>query len=161
MSGFSTLAELDFNHSHLRFFSLLGEALRIKMAVGGAATEVTAAQFPDQVAAIFAMITADTAFAGVVVEIALCRAEVEGANGVGRQGAEAHGGDVKDRRGVGLAAIWTADRHAEAGGVRYLDRTHGVPDTFVAGLINVQLGTERLVAHFIFGASVNQRALGT
>ncbi|MNG69940.1 hypothetical protein D3C79_283130 [compost metagenome] len=96
MARFGALAEFDFNHFYLRAFCLLGEALRIEMAVGGAAAEIAAAQFPHQIAAVLAVIAADAALAGVMIEIAFRCAKIEGADGVGRQRAEAHGGDIKD-----------------------------------------------------------------
>src|SRR5699024_4447194 len=66
VAGLGALAELDLDHPHLRLLRLGGEALRIECAVLGAAAEVAAAQLPDQVAAMLAVVRADAAFAGVV-----------------------------------------------------------------------------------------------
>ena len=82
-------------------------------AVVVAAAEIAAADLPDQVAAEFAMIAADAAFAGVVREAAELGALVEGANGVRAERAEAHGGDVEERQRIGLAAVGAADRDAK------------------------------------------------
>ncbi|MNE01747.1 hypothetical protein D3C80_941970 [compost metagenome] len=70
VAGFGALAELDLDHPHLRAARLGGEAFRVELAVAGAAAEVAAAQFPDQVAAVLAVVGADAALAGVVVEVA-------------------------------------------------------------------------------------------
>lgn len=96
VAGFGALAELDFNHFHLRALRLFGKAARIEMAVGGAAAEIAAAQLPHQIAVVFAVIAADAALAGVVVEVAFGRAEVERADGVGGERAEAHRRNVED-----------------------------------------------------------------
>ncbi|SPZ60493.1 Uncharacterised protein [Serratia quinivorans] len=161
MARLGALTEFDFNHFDLRVFSLLGKALRIKMAIAGAATKIAASQFPHQIAAVLTVIAADAALTGVMIKIALGRAQIEGTNGIGRQRAETHGGDIKDRGGVGLAAAGAADRHAEAGRIGYRYRTHGMADAFIAGLIDVQLSAEGFVTHLVFGAAIDQRALST
>ena len=143
-------AELDFNHFHLRALRLFGKAPRVEMAVGGAAAEIAAAQLPHQIAVVFPVIAADAALTGVVVEIALGRTEVERADGIGGERAEAHSRNVKDRRGVGLAAVGAADGDAETGRVGGFHRPHGVADALIAGLVDIQQGAERLVAHLVF-----------
>ena len=85
MARFGALAHLDFDHAHLRVLRLHGETFRVETAVAGAAAEVAAAQFPGQVAAVFTVIGADAAFAGVVGKVAKLRALVQRANGVGAQ----------------------------------------------------------------------------
>ncbi|MNZ92085.1 hypothetical protein D3C78_1110960 [compost metagenome] len=97
MPGFCALAELDFDHLHLWIARLIGKAFGIKAASGSAATEVATANFPDQVAAMFTVIRADAAFTGVMGKAPLFRPLVECSNGVGAEGAEAHGRDVEDR----------------------------------------------------------------
>ena len=59
------------------------ELLGAERAVGVAAAEIARADFPDDVAAVLAMIGAVAAFAGVVGEIAFLGAGVERADGVG------------------------------------------------------------------------------
>lgn len=159
--GLAPLAELDFNHFHLRALRLFGKAPRVEMAVGGAAAEIAAAQLPHQIAVVFPVIAADAALTGVVVEIALGRTEVERADGIGGERAEAHSRNVKDRRGVGLAAVGAADGDAETGRVGGFHRPHGVADALIAGLVDIQQGAERLVAHLVFRPAIHQRALGT
>jgi hypothetical protein len=66
MAGLGTLADLDLDHLHLRVLRLGGEAFGVEAPVLGAAAEIAAAQFPDQVAAVFAVVGADAAFAGVM-----------------------------------------------------------------------------------------------
>ena len=85
MAGLGTLAHLDFDHAHLRVLGLHGEAFGVETAVAGAAAEVTAAQFPGQVAAVFSVIGADAAFAGVMGKVAELGAVVECPDRVGAQ----------------------------------------------------------------------------
>lgn len=92
------MANLDFDHPHLRAACLGGKAFGVEAPVWRAAPEVAAAQFPDQVAAMLAVIGADAAFAGVMVEVAQLGALVEGADGVGAERAKAHRRYVEDRR---------------------------------------------------------------
>ena len=61
---------------HLRILRLIGEARRIKFSVSGAAAEVAAAKFPDQIAAVLSVIARDGAFAGVMREAAGLCAEI-------------------------------------------------------------------------------------
>lgn len=114
MARLGTLAQFHLDHLHLWIHCLLGEALRIEAPLFVAAAKVTAAQFPDQITAVLAMITADAAFAGVVGEVAELGATIERTDRVGAERAEAHRGDVEDRRAVRLAALRTADADAKA-----------------------------------------------
>ncbi len=160
VSRLGALAELDLDHLHLRVEGLGGEALRVELAIAGAAPEVAAAQFPDQVAAVLAVIGTDAALAGVVVEVAHLRATVQRANGVGAEGAETHRRDVEQRSGVRLAALWPADVDAELAGIAEWRRTHRVADEFVAGGVHVDQGAEGLLRAFVLRPRVDQRALG-
>src|SRR5262249_23688464 len=81
--------------------------------VGGAG-EIAGGDRGKQVATKFAMIPADPAFAGVVRKASSLGSAVEGANGVCAERAEAHGGNVKQRQGVGLAARGAAHGHTKA-----------------------------------------------
>ena len=74
------------------------ELLGGERAVGIAAAEIARADLPDDVAAAFAVIGAEAAFAGVVREAAHLGAGVERADGVGAERAEAHGRDVEHAR---------------------------------------------------------------
>ncbi|MNI48751.1 hypothetical protein D3C73_1033310 [compost metagenome] len=160
MTGFCALAHLDFDHPHLRRLRLRGEAFRVETAIAGAATEVAAAEFPGQVAAVFAVIGADAAFTGVVGEVAELGALVQRANGVGAERAEAHGRDVEHRRRIRLGALRAADGHAKTARVTQRSRAHGVADEFEARLVNVDQGAERFVGAFILGPGIDQRTLG-
>lgn len=153
------MAHLDFDHAHLRAARLGGEAFGVETPVRRAATEVAAAQFPDQVAAMLAVIRADTAFAGVMVEVAQLGALVEGADGIGAERAEAHGRNVEDRGRVRLAALRPADDDAEAARVGQRRRAHGVADELETRLVYVYQGAERFVRGFVLGPGVHQRAL--
>jgi len=90
-----TLAQLDLDHLHLAAGGLLRELARIEAAQFIAAAEIAAGDFPDQVAAEFAMIRTDAALAGVVCEAAHPRTAVERADGVGAECSEAHRRDVQ------------------------------------------------------------------
>src|SRR5438045_7750963 len=68
MPGLRTLADLEFDHFHLVEASDLRELYRIEMPVLGTTTEITGADFPDQIATILPVIWADAALAGVVRE---------------------------------------------------------------------------------------------
>ncbi|MCY1179726.1 hypothetical protein D9M73_201400 [compost metagenome] len=160
MAGFGALAELDLDHPHLRGAGLGGEAFRVELAVTGAAAEVAATQFPDQVAAVLAVVGADAAFAGVVIEVAELGALVERADGVGAEGAETHGRDVEHRGRIGLGALRPAHQHAEGVRVAERRRAHGMADEFEAGLVDVDQGAEGLVAPFVLGPRIDQRTLG-
>ncbi|MNZ81595.1 hypothetical protein D3C78_1002670 [compost metagenome] len=85
VAGFGALAHLDLDHPHLRAACLLCEALGVEAPVCSATAEVTAAQLPGQVAAVFAVVRADAAFAGVMGEITQLGALVQGADGIGAE----------------------------------------------------------------------------
>src|SRR3546814_19867737 len=99
----------------LRVGRLLRKADRVEPAVGGPAAEIAAADFPDQVAAMLAMIGADRTFAGIMRESAQLRALVQRLNGVGAQGAKAHGGNFDDRRPIGRGEIGSASGRERGG----------------------------------------------
>src|SRR5256885_17243602 len=76
----------------------------VEAAIVVAAAEVARGHFPDQVAAVHAVVLADGALARVVRKAAHLRALVQRQDGIGRQRAEAHGRDVEDAGAVGLGA---------------------------------------------------------
>src|SRR5262249_47313467 len=127
-------------------------------AVGIAAAEIARADLPDDVAAMFAMIWAESALAGVVREPALGGALVERPNGVWAQRTEAHGGHVEHGSAVGHAAVGPADGDAERV-FRGRARRHRVADEFVAVLVDVVLRAERPLVERELGALVDDRAL--
>jgi hypothetical protein len=113
MAGLGALRKLDLDHLDLRLARLLRESLRVEISVRCAAAEIAAADLPDQIAAVLAVIAADRAFAGIVGEIAELGALIERAHRVGRERAEAHCRNVEYRTGVRLLAGAAADLHAE------------------------------------------------
>lgn len=160
MARFGALAELDLDHLHLRAGGLGGETLGIEATVRGTATEVAAAQLPDQITAVLAVVGADAAFTSVVVELAEFRPFVERANGVGTERAEAHRRDVEQGRRVRLAALWPADLHAKAARVGQRRRAHRVADELETVLVHIAQCAEGFVGALVLGARIHQRALG-
>src|SRR5690606_11954711 len=61
MPGFGALAQLDFDHLHLRAASLSSETLRIEGAVIVTTAKITAAQLPDQITTVLKVIGTDAA----------------------------------------------------------------------------------------------------
>ncbi|MCY1427911.1 hypothetical protein D9M71_437790 [compost metagenome] len=153
------LAELDLDHLHLWRARLLGETLRVEAAVLGAAAEVATADFPDQVTAMFAVVRADAAFAGVMGKTAHARTAVERRDGVGTEGAEAHGRNVEDRGRVGQAALRPANGDTERCRVWRGHRQHGMADELEAGFVGIVERAEGFLGAFVLGAGVDQRAL--
>jgi hypothetical protein len=64
------LRKLDLDHLDLRLARLGGKPFGVEPSFRRAAAEIAAANLPDQIAAMLAVIAADRAFAGVVGEIA-------------------------------------------------------------------------------------------
>src|SRR5258708_39630667 len=113
MAGLGALPDLEFDHLDLIVGGDAGEFLRIERAVPVAATEIAGADFPDDVAAILAMIGADAALAGVVGEAALPGARIQRAHRIGTERAKTHRRDVEDRCRIRPSAVRTADGDAE------------------------------------------------
>ena len=104
MAGLGALAQLELDHLRLRVAGIGLEALGAETAVIVAAAKVARADFPDQVAAVDAVVLADRAFAGVVRKAAAFGAAVQSQDRVSTQGAETHRRDVVDACRVGLGA---------------------------------------------------------
>ena len=156
VAGFGALAHLDFNHAYLRVLRLRGKALRVKAAIGCAAAEVAAAQFPRQIAAVLTVISTDAAFACVVGKVTELGTFVECPNGVGTQRAKTHGRDIEDRRRVRLRALRATHDNSKAAGVGQGRGAHGVADKFEAGLVHINQCAERFVSAFILGPRIHQ-----
>ena len=77
------LAQLELDHLDLRIGRGRGEALGREAAVRVAAAEIAGADLPDDVAAVFAVVGAEAALAGVMREAAELGALVQRADGVG------------------------------------------------------------------------------
>src|SRR5882724_3391251 len=149
MSGLGALANLELDHLDLVVGSDAGELLRIERAVAIAATKISGADLPDQIAAILAMIGADTALAGVMREAAALGARIQRAHRVGAKRAKAHRRDIENRCRIRLAAIRAAD-----GDTKFLVgmnlRRHRMVHPFVAFAINILLSAEGpLVEHHL------------
>ena len=96
MPRLGTLAQLDFDHLHLRVTRLFGETLRVEAPGRSAAAKIATADFPDQITTVFAVIRADTAFASVMGKTPLLGALIERGNSVGTQRTEAHCRDIEN-----------------------------------------------------------------
>ncbi|MCY1523661.1 hypothetical protein D9M68_585650 [compost metagenome] len=156
--GLGALGQLDLDHLDLRRTGVLDEGLFRERAMLVAAAEIARADIPDQAAPGLAVIAADAALAGVVREVALARAFVQGQDGVGRQRAEAHRRYVEGRHGIGLRAVGAAHGDAEVGVVDARGR-HGMVDPFVAVAVDVFLRAEGAFVDLALGALVDDGAL--
>jgi len=154
MAGLGALAELYLHHLDLFERRSLGEPLSAKTAVRPAAAEIARTDLPDQVAAHFAVISADAAFSGIVGESALLCAAIQRADRVRAQRPEAHGRNVEDRCGIGLCAIGAADCHAKWVG-RERPRREGVAQPLKALRIDVVLGAEGPLVDDTLGALID------
>src|ERR1700730_2841037 len=157
MSRLGALADLEFDHLDLIVASDAREFLRIERAIAVAATEISGTDLPDQIAAVLAMIGADTALAGVMREIALLGARIERAHRVGAQRAKAHRRDIEDRRRIRLGAVGAAD-----GNAKLLDgtnlRRHRMVHPFITVAIDILLGAERPLVEHHLRPLIDQRA---
>ena len=136
MARLGALRELDLDHPDLRRSRLFCEAFRIEPTVVCPAAEIAAADFPDEIAAL-AVVRTDAAFAGIVIEAAARGPAIEGADRIGRQGAEAHCRDVENRGGIGLTAIIAADRDAKTRRIRHGDGPGRMIDELVSIAIDI------------------------
>ena len=157
MTRLGALADFQFNHLDLIAGRDLGELLRIEGAIVIAATKISRPDLPDQIAAIFAMIGADTALTGIVREAALLGARVQRANGIRAEGTKTHRRDIEDGRRVRLRAFGAADGDAKLLG-RVRLRRDGMMHPFVAFAIDVLLGAEGPFIEHHLGALIDHRA---
>src|SRR3546814_14004765 len=103
------LAELDLDHLDLLVLRAVAEAFGVEAAACIAAAEIAAAELPHDVAAVGAMIGAEAAFAGVVVELAQPPAEIVRLDRPRAERAEAHRRAIEQRRLIGARALCGAD----------------------------------------------------
>src|SRR3954454_10821715 len=158
MSGLGALADLELHHLDLVVGCDAGELLRIEGAVGAvAAAEIARPDLPDDIAAVFAMIGADAALAGVVREAAFLGAGVQGPHRVRAERAETHRRDIEHRCRIGFCAVRTADADAEFFR-RIRPRRHGMMHPFVAFGVDVLLGAEWPLVEHHFRALVDHGA---
>src|SRR5436305_1155535 len=114
MSGLGALTDLELDHLDLIVGCDAGELLRIEGAVGAvAAAEIARPDLPDDIAAVFPVIGAEAALAGIVREAALLGAGVQGPYRVRAERAETHRRDIEHRCRIGFCAIRTANGDAE------------------------------------------------
>jgi len=149
MARLGALAELDFDHLDLVQHGSPAEFFLVKMTIGIATAEISAAQFPDYVAAMFGMISAERSFARIMIEIAPFRAEVQGFNRPVAERAEAHSRDVEDRSRIGLRALRAANGDTEFLGYGVVGR-HGMAEPFIFIRIDIQFGSEGMGGHLVF-----------
>src|SRR3546814_16404285 len=83
------------------------------MRISDWSSDVCSSDLPDDVAAVGAVIGAETALAGVVIEVAEPRAAVKRLDRIGTERAEAHRRDVEQRGSIGFRAL----RRARKSGV--------------------------------------------
>src|SRR4051794_29497710 len=99
MARFGALADLELDHLDLVQRGDAREFIRIEGAVRAiSAAEIAGADFPDDVAAVLAMVGAQSALAGVVREATLLRARIQRPHRVGAERAETHRRNVEHRR---------------------------------------------------------------
>src|SRR3546814_6333274 len=154
------LAELDLDHLDLLVLRAVAEAFGVEAAACIAAAEIAAAELPHDVAAVGAMIGAEAAFAGVVVEIAQPRAEIERLDRPRAERAEAHRRDIEQRRLIGARALCGADLDPPRPVVADL-RRDAVAHPFIFVRIDVEFGSERVSVEIALGAGIDNIALGT
>src|SRR6476659_546331 len=157
MSGLGALAHLEFDHLDLVVGRDAGEFLRIERAVAVAATEISRANLPNDIAAVLAMIGTDAALAGVMREAALFGAGIQRAHRVRTKRAKAHRRNIEHRRRIRLGAIGAAD-----GDTKLLDgarlRRHRMMHPFITVAIDILLGAERPLVEHHLRALIDERA---
>src|SRR5205085_9738787 len=94
---------------------MVAEAFWIEIARLVATAEITRADLPDEIAAMFQMVGRDPALAGVVIEIADFRTPVQRLDRGAGEGAEAHCGDVEPRGRIRPGALVVADLDPRVG----------------------------------------------
>ena len=152
------LADLDFDHLDLVVARIVGKPVRVERSVVLAASEIAAADFPDEVPAMRTVIARNAAFARVVVEIARRCALVQGHDRVGRQRSETHCRDVQQRRGVGFVTLAAA--HIDPPFRGYIGiRCHRMGKPLVFVRIYVQFRAERVAVELALRSRIDQRTL--
>ena len=84
MSGFGPLRQFDFNHFDIGQGRFLSKCLIRKVPVFIPAAKVAGADIPDQIAAKFQMIAADSALSRVMSKTTCLGTAIECTDGVGR-----------------------------------------------------------------------------
>src|SRR5690554_2442875 len=102
---------------------------------------------------MYFVILANTTLAGVMGKIAQGGPFVHGHNGIGRQGAETHGGNVENGHRIWLRAVGPAHCDTKVA-VLWLGGAHGVVDPLVAVAVDVFLGAERAFINSMLGPLV-------
>ncbi len=157
MARLGALRQLHLDHLHLRFLRLLRKLVGVERAVIVAAAKVTGGDFPDDVAAMFAVILRHRAFAGVVREVAFLGAEIERHDRVSRERAEAHRRHVEDRQAVRLSTVG-ADQHAEVMTVQF-GRRKRVADPLVPDGFYIEFGAVGPAVDVVFCPLIDDAAL--
>ena len=158
MTGLGALRHFYLDHLHLGRLGLLGEFVGIEVTGRITAAEIAGADFPDQVAAVFAVIGRDRALAGVMREAAHLRPTVQCAYRVRRQRPETHCRDVEDRGLIRLLAVRPADGDPEALRVDVLRRRRVAYPFAVAAIDGLDRAEAALVV-LALGARIDHRTL--
>src|SRR3546814_16873805 len=108
MAGFGALAQLDLDHPHLVDLRRVAEAFGVEATGAVARAEIAAAEFPHDVAAMRAVIGADAALAGVVLEAAGIRPQIERLDSACAELSETHRRNVHQRDVLGSLALRVA-----------------------------------------------------
>ena len=168
VAGLGTLAELDLDHLDLDVACIDFKEVGVEAAVRVAAAEVARADLPDQVAAVGAVVLRDRALTRVVRKAAMPGTGVQRQNGIGGQGAKAHGRDVENAGRIGLGAGRLGGRrrfrcsaYPDAKIMRgHHAGLHRMVDPLIALARHIQVRAKRVVVRLRLGALVDQRALG-
>ena len=157
MTGLGALADLELDHLDLIVAGDARELLRIEGAVAVAAAEIAGAYLPDDIAAILAVIGADTALAGVVREATLPGPRIQRTHRIGAKRTETHRRNIEDRRRIRPGAIGSADGDAEfLLGMRL--RRHRMVHPLITLAVDVFLGAEGPLVEHHLGALIDHRA---
>ena len=125
------------------------KTLWVESSIGGPAAKVPAANFPNQVAAMFAVMNGNGTFAGVMRKPTQLGPSIEGLNRVARERAKAHRRNIKYRGIVGLRPI-SADPDSEIGWLGHFGRCNRMIDPLKSHGIGIKVGPERPLVENIF-----------
>ncbi len=129
----------------------------VELAFLVAASEIAGPDFPDQVAACFAVVWRDRTLAGVVVEVAASRSFVQCPDRRRRERAETHGRDVEHAGRIGLRPA-LAHGQPEVAGFD-VGRRQRMVDPFVVDAVDIVQRAERAGVVDRLRPLVDERAL--
>ena len=147
--GLGALREFDLDHLDLGMGCLGSKAVRVELPVARSATKVSAADLPDQIAAMFAVMDRNRALTRVMRETTELGPPVQGLDRISGQRPEAHCGDIEDRRIVGLGPLAT-DAHPKISGLGHRCWCDRMVDPLEANGIGVVLRAKGTFVENIF-----------